>query len=318
MLDQLKMHTTVVADTADFYLIKEYAPEDATTNPSLVLAGTKLPQYQHLLDQAIHYANNHNTSNKVECAVLKLTVNFGCEILKLIPGRVSTEVDAKYSFDIEKSVENGREIIRLYEEMGFNRSRIYIKLASTWEGIQAAKILENEGICCNLTLLFSFEQAVACAQASVSLISPFVGRIMDWYRAKQPNQEGFEPTEDPGVLSVTRIYNYYKAYDYKTIVMGASFRNIGQIVELCGCDKLTISPTLLKQLNAENQGTVVRKLSPEIAKKTTVEPMWDTLTQSAFLMGHNENQMAVEKLSEGLRSFNKDMRLLEAIVAAKF
>ncbi|KAG5508784.1 hypothetical protein JKF63_05282 [Porcisia hertigi] len=323
-LEQLRSMTTVVADTASFSLLAQFRPEDATTNPSLVLAGSQLPEYAHLVEDAIGYAkaniskygNHYTSSNIVEnvatLALDKLTVSFGLEILKVVPGRVSTEVDARLSFDREKMIEKARLIIGLYEEAGIKRDRIYIKLASTWEGVQAARDLEKEGICCNLTLLFSFAQAVACAQANVSLISPFVGRILDWYKKAEPSRaDTFVGAADPGVISVTKIYNYYKQHGYTTIVMGASFRNTEEITELAGCDKLTIAPSLLEKLAAAG-GTLTRRLDPaHVTEKIDKLP---ELTQAEFLFMHNEDQMAVEKLSEGIRNFCKDtLRLLSAI-----
>lgn len=326
-LDQLKQHTIVVADTADFGLLAQFKPEDATTNPSLVLAGSQLPQYQHLVEEAIafakaninKYAAAYQSSNEMEnildLAVDKLTVSFGLEILKVVPGRVSTEVDAKLSFDKEKMVRKARMLIQLFSEAGISRDRIYIKLASTWEGIQAARELESDGIQCNLTLLFSFAQAVACAQAKVSLISPFVGRILDWYKKAEPEKAAtFHGAADPGVVSVTAIYNYYKQHGYQTIVMGASFRNTSEVVELAGCDKLTISPKLLEELS-KSEATVARKLdSAHTGAKMEKLP---ELSQSDFLFMHNEDAMAVEKLAEGIRNFHKDTQKLVATIREK-
>lgn len=240
-LVQLKKFTTVVADTGDFESISKYKPTDATTNPSLLLAASKMPQYKHLIEKAVQYgkANGSTLEEQVTEAMDKIFVLFGVEILKLVPGRVSTEVDARLSFDVEGSIEKAKKFIKLYEEAGISKERILIKLSTTWEGVEAARKLEQEGIHCNMTLLFSFAQAVACAEANVTLISPFVGRILDWY-VKNTDQKEFQPADDPGVKSVTAIYNYYKKFDYKTVVMGASFRNTGQITELAGCDLLTI------------------------------------------------------------------------------
>lgn len=326
-LEQLKEVTIVVADTADFGLLAEFKPEDATTNPSLVLAGSQLPQYHHLMTEAIEFAkanvsnyakfyNSEKTEENVLALALdKLTVSFGLEILKVVPGRVSTEVDAKLSFDKEKMIQKAHLLIQLYEESGIKRDRIYIKLASTWEGIQAARELEKENICCNLTLLFSFAQAVACAQANVSLISPFVGRILDWYKKAEPAKaDSFVGAADPGVISVTKIYNYYKQHGYKTIVMGASFRNTSEITELAGCDKLTISPGLLSEL-AKADGTLTRKLDP--AHLTEKSEKLPELSQADFLFMHNEEAMAVEKLAEGIRNFHKDTKKLEAAIKEK-
>ncbi|CAB4483386.1 transaldolase [Rhizophagus irregularis] len=303
VLDQLKQHTTIVADSGDFETISQYKPQDATTNPSLILAATQKPNYAHLIDSAIEYAKGKEGSidEKVEWAMDKLLINFGVEILKIIPGRVSTEVDASLSFDKEATIEKAKRLIKLYKEVGIEKEKILIKIASTWEGIQAARQLEKEGIHCNLTLLFSFPQAVACAEAGVTLISPFVGRILDWY--KKSTGKTFAAREDPGVSSVARIYNYYKNYGYKTIVMGASFRNTGEIEELAGCDFLTISPALLHELQNDKK-EIKRKLSPESAKAFS-EPKV-TFDEKTFRWEFNEDAMATEKLSEGIRNFAKD------------
>lgn len=325
-LEQLKAVTIVVADTADFGLLAQFQPDDATTNPSLVLAGSQLPQHQHLIDEAIAFAKENvgkypaynsadEKENILDLAMDKLTVSFGLEILKVVPGRVSTEVDAKLSFDTDKMVQKARMLVQLYEEAGIQRNRIYVKIASTWEGIQAARVLEGEGINCNLTLLFSFAQAVACAQAGVALISPFVGRILDWYKKAEPSKaDSFVGDADPGVVSVTKIYNYYKQHGYQTIVMGASFRNVGEILALAGCDKLTIAPKLLEEL-AASEAPVERKLNPEGGS----EPMekLPELTQAEFLFMHNEDAMAVEKLAEGIRNFHKDTQKLVKVITEK-
>ncbi|KAF5223645.1 putative transaldolase [Trypanosoma cruzi] len=326
-LEGLKQHTIVVADTADFSLLAKFKPEDATTNPSLVLAGSQLPQYAKLIEDAVKFAKENvsrlrdgltpgadEKAHLLELSVDKLTVNFGSEILKIVPGRVSTEVDARLSYDTARMVAKARHIVKLYEESGTPRSRLYIKLASTWEGIQAARKLEAENINCNLTLLFSFGQAVACAQAGVSLISPFVGRILDWYKEHQPEKaESYVGAQDPGVISVTRIYNYYKQHGYKTIVMGASFRNTGEVLELAGCDKLTISPKLLESLD-KTPGPVPRKLDPaHLTEKTEKLPPF---TGPESLFEAEPNTMAKEKLEEGIRNFSKDTEKLEAQVAA--
>jgi transaldolase len=315
LLDQLKKCSIVVADTADFGLLAKYKPQDATTNPSLVLAGSQLKQYSSLIDEALRYGRAHGKSlaEQVDSAVDHLTVSFGVEILKIVPGRVSTEVDAKLSFDAEAMVAKALKLVSMYKERGVGVDRLYIKLASTWEGIQAARALEAKGIQCNLTLLFSFAQAVACAQAGVSLISPFVGRILDWHKKNTPNAD-LSGAKDPGVVSVTSIYNYYKSYGYKTIVMGASFRNIGEIVELAGCDKITISPNLLEEL-ATKQGSLSVKLNAKAPGKAA--PKLPELTQADFLFLHNEDPMGVEKLAEGIRNFNKDTMKLHAAIAAK-
>ncbi|WP_096793254.1 transaldolase [Pseudoalteromonas sp. 1_2015MBL_MicDiv] len=305
LLEQLKKVTTVVADSGDVESIKALQPVDATTNPSLILQAAKLPQYKHLISDAISKAGND-----VDAICDQLIVNFGCEILKVIPGRISSEVDARLSFDTQASIAKGRKLISLYEQAGISKDRVLIKLASTWEGIKAAEQLEKEGIKCNLTLLFSMAQAIACAQANVTLISPFVGRILDWYKAAE-NKE-YTPSEDPGVQSVTGIYQYYKKYDYKTVVMGASFRNTEEIIELAGCDLLTISPSLLNDLQSQ-EGTLVTKLdAANIAKapQSDITP----LTHEQFLWQHNEDAMASEKLSEGIRNFAKDQRILAKLV----
>ncbi|XP_047003900.1 transaldolase [Schistocerca americana] len=312
-LAQLKKYTTVVADTGDFEAMKQYKPTDATTNPSLMLSAANMPQYKHLIEKAVEYGKKAGGSVKdqVEAAVDKLFVLFGAEILKIIPGRVSTEVDARLSFDKEASIKKARRLIELYEEEGIKKDRILIKLASTWEGIQAAKELEEKhGIHCNLTLLFSFCQAVACAEAGVTLISPFVGRILDWYVANT-SQKQYEPEEDPGVQSVTKIYNYYKKFGYQTVVMGASFRNIGEVKALAGCDLLTISPKLLQELDS-NADEVHEMLTEKSARKLDIDKV--TLNEAAFRWMLNEDQMATEKLSEGIRKFAEDSRKLEKML----
>lgn len=312
-LDQLKKYTTVVADTGDIKLIAQYKPTDATTNPSLLYAAAQLSEYNHLFDDAIKFAKDTSGTldEQVTAAIDKLYVNFGVEILKLVPGRVSTEVDARLSYDKEASIAKARRFIQLYEQAGISKERVLIKLGSTWEGIQAGKELEEKyGIHCNLTLLFSFAQAVACAEAGVTLISPFVGRIFDWY-VKNTDKKVYAPDEDPGVLSVTRIFNYYKKYGYKTIVMGASFRNTGQILALAGCDNLTISPKLLEQLKQSNEA-VTQKLSVEQAQAQDLEKV--SMDEKRFRWEHNEDQMAVEKLSEGIRKFASDTIKLEELI----
>ncbi|RKP10053.1 hypothetical protein THASP1DRAFT_13405 [Thamnocephalis sphaerospora] len=305
VLDQLKTYTTVVADTGDFESIAQYKPTDATTNPSLILAATKKPQYAKLIDDAVAYGKQKGSTEdeKVEWAMDKLLINFGTEILKLVPGRVSTEVDARLSFDKEATVAKAKRLIALYEEAGIAKERILIKIASTWEGIQAAHELETQhGIHCNLTLLFSFAQAVACAEAGVTLISPFVGRIFDWYKS-QTGESYADPETDPGVKSVRRIYNYYKAHGYKTIVMGASFRNVGEIRALAGCDYLTISPALLEDLQ-KSTDTLPRLLNAEEAAAKAEAKIH--LNEAAFRWAHNDDPMAVEKLSDGIRKFAVD------------
>lgn len=272
-LDSLRSMTVVVADTGDIDAIKKYQPQDATTNPSLILSASALPQYAPLIDEAIAYAKAQSADKAQQLidAEDKLAVNIGLEILKIVPGRISTEVDARLSYDTQATVEKARKLIALYNAAGISNDRILIKIASTWQGIRAAEILEKEGINCNLTLLFSEAQARACAEAGVYLISPFVGRILDWYKANTDKKE-YAPAEDPGVISVTKIYNYYKEYGYKTVVMGASFRNVGEIIELAGCDRLTIAPALLKELQ-ENSTALVRKLDYKGEVKAKPQPL---------------------------------------------
>jgi transaldolase len=309
-LDQLKKLTVIVADTGDVDSIQAHQPQDATTNPSLILAASKMEKYAVVFDDAVKYGLSKKDKNDptiVQTICDKLSVNFGAEILKVVPGRVSTEVDARLSFDCEGSLTKARELIAMYEEMGISKDRILIKLGSTWEGIKAAEALEKEGIHCNLTLLFSFAQAVACAEAKVTLISPFVGRIMDWFK-KSTAKDGYDAPEDPGVLSVQKIYKYYKKFGYKTTVMGASFRNLGEILELAGCDSLTIAPKLLAQLG-EMKDDVPCKLSTEAAAAFDIEQI--SLTEAEFRWMHNEDAMATEKLAEGIRNFAKDQRILE-------
>ena len=312
-LEQLRQHgTIVVADTGDFQSIKSFKPTDATTNPSLILAASKLPQYSHLFDKAVEYGLQY-PENSLESAMDYLFVLFGQEILKIIPGRVSTEVDARLSFDIDGSVQKARKIIELYETMGIGKDRILIKLATTWEGVKAAEILEKQyGIHCNMTLLFNFAQAVACAESNVTLISPFVGRIYDWYCKRTGVMIYENPADDPGVKSVTSIYNYYKHHGYKTVVMGASFRNAGEITELAGCDRLTIAPALLKALQ-ENNEPLVRKLS----FNGEVQSRPASMTEAEFYWEHNQDPMAVEKLAEGIRKFAIDQEKLETMLLAK-
>lgn len=310
-LDALKKITTVVADSGDIESIRHFEPQDATTNPSLILKAADLPQYQNLIKDALDYARKQGGSKEAQVinATDKLAVNIGAEILKSVPGRVSTEVDARLSFNRDLCIEKARKLIGLYQDHGIDKSRILIKLASTWEGIQAAKELEKEGINCNLTLLFSFAQARACAEAGVFLISPFVGRILDWYKANGDKKE-FAPHEDPGVVSVTEIYEYYKQHGYETVVMGASFRNIGEIIELAGCDRLTIAPALLKEL-AESEGPLERKLSFSGETKPRPAP----LTESQFYWEHNQDPMAIDKLADGIRKFAIDQGKLEKMIS---
>lgn len=301
-LEQLKKMTTVVADTGDIDSIKQYAPTDATTNPSLILNAAQQPQYRHLIEEAIQYSKGDRVR-----LMDRLFINFGTEILKLIPGRVSTEVDARLSFDIEGSVQKAHTLIKMYEEKGVPRERILIKLASTWEGTRAARQLEQEGIHCNMTLMFSMPQAIACADVKATLISPFVGRILDWYK-KSEGVAGYAPAEDPGVKSVTEIFHYFKKFGYKTQIMGASFRNAEEILELAGCDLLTISPHLLKELQ-EAQGPVPRKLDAKESAHLSLEKI--ELDEKKFRWLLNENAMATEKLSEGIRKFAEDAMKLE-------
>lgn len=312
-LDQLKQHTVVVADTGDFEAMRAYKPQDATTNPSLILAASQKAEYKPLVDKAVvdHKGSTLAGGALVESVIDSILVNFGVEILKIVPGRVSTEVDARLSFDTEATIAKARHIIALYEKAGIQRERILIKIASTWEGIKAAEVLQKEGINCNLTLLFSLAQAIACAEGGIKLISPFVGRILDWY--KKSTGKDYGPTEDPGVKSVTEIYNYYKHFDYKTEVMGASFRNKGEITELCGCDLLTISPALLGEL-AGAEEAITPKLNVAAAKAAKIERI--PCDEKAFRWLYNEDAMAVDKTAEGIRNFAKDIVKLEALVQA--
>jgi len=315
-LSQLKKYTVVVADTGDFNAIDEYKPQDATTNPSLILAASKMPAYQHLLDQAIKFgiAKGGTEEEQVTNTMDKLFVSFGLEILKKVPGRVSTEVDARLSYDKEEMISRALKIIALYEEAGISKDRVLIKLSSTWEGIQAGRELEEKhGIHCNMTLLFSFAQAVACAEAKVTLISPFVGRIFDWYK-ENTDRKSYEPHEDPGVISVTKIYNYYKKFGYATVVMGASFRNTGQVKALAGCDLLTISPGLLGELS-QDHAAVTQMLNKDKAKSSDMEKVH--MDEKTFRWEHNEDRMAVEKLSDGIRKFAADAIKLETMIKEK-
>lgn len=311
-LSQLKSMTSVVADTGDIEAIKQFTPQDATTNPSLIYKAAQLPQYQSLMEESVEWAKGQD-GELLENTLDMVSVKIGLEILKTVPGYVSTEVDARLSFDTVATVQKARKLISLYEEAGIERSRILIKIASTWEGIQAAKVLEEEGITCNLTLLFSFAQAVACAQAQVKLISPFVGRILDWYK-KAEGKDSYPSLEDPGVISVSRIYRYYKSHGYNTIVMGASFRNTGEIEALAGCDKLTISPALLAELEADT-GSLTQLLNPE---QKSEDAKWDELTETQFRWHMNEDAMATEKLAEGIRNFAKDLVSLEAFITEQY
>lgn len=313
LLDQLKSMTTIVADTGDVEAIKTVKPVDATTNPSLVLKASQLPQYAPLIETAIAYAKAQGGSKEaqIDNAADKLAVLIGTEITKVVPGRISTEVDARLSFNLDAMVTKGRKLIQLYADSGVSKDRVLIKLASTWEGIKAGEILEKEGIQCNLTLLFGFGQARACAEANVFLISPFVGRILDWYKAKNPTTEYTQET-DPGVVSVRAIYAFYKEHGFKTVVMGASFRNVGELIALAGCDRLTVSPNLLQDL-AATEGTLARVLSDGGAK--TAKPA--RMTEAEFRFELNQDAMATEKLAEGIRGFVADQIKLEVALAAK-
>ncbi len=312
-LEQLKTYTKVVADTGDFASMTAYKPEDATTNPSLIYAASMDSKYASLINDAIQYAKNRSgdKSAQLKLALDKLSVNFGLKILEIVPGRVSTEVDARLSFDTKASIAKAHELIKLYEANGISRERVLIKIAATWEGINAAESLEKEGIHCNLTLLFSLAQAVRCAEANVTLISPFVGRILDWHK-KDRGVSDIPPTEDPGVKSVKEIYNYYKKFDYKTTVMGASFRNIGEITELVGCDALTIAPSLLKELE-NTEGALENKLNTKKSKTLDIKPI--PTDEETFRWIMNEDAMATEKLAEGIRKFTEDLRKLENHIA---
>ena len=315
LLDQLKTMTTVVADTGDIGAIEQFTPQDATTNPSLITAAAKLPQYQSIVDETLSQAketlgNNASDQEVAKEAFKHLAVAFGKRILEIIPGRVSTEVDARLSYDTEGTLATARELIGEYEAAGISRDRILIKIASTWEGIKAAEILEQEGIHCNLTLLFGLHQAAACADAKVTLISPFVGRILDWYKA-DTGRDSYPPSEDPGVLSVTEIYNYYKKFGYETEIMGASFRNVDEIKELAGVDLLTISPKLLKPLS-ETEGELTRKLKPEDAKASEIEKL--SVDKAKFDEMHESDRMANDKLDEGIKGFTKALEELEQLL----
>lgn len=313
-LDQLKSMTTVVADTGDISSIKQYSPQDATTNPSLILKAANMPQYGYLLDEAVLFARQKASkeSQQLALATQKVCVNFGCEILKIIPGRISTEVDARLSFNTQATIDQAKALIELYQQAGIQRERVLIKIASTWEGIEAARLLEKEGIRCNLTLLFNLAQAVAAAKAGVFLISPFVGRIYDWYK-KRDNKE-YAPDEDPGVLSVRQIYHYLRYFDLPTIVMGASFRSSAQVEALAGCDYLTISPNLLSQLQ-NDQNPLTRVLSVENAKAKAISEI--DCSEPAMRWALNQDAMATEKLAEGIRIFANDITALEKIFEQK-
>jgi len=318
LLEQLREMTVVVADTGDIQAIETFKPRDATTNPSLITAAAQMPQYEGIVDDTLRGARDTlgKDASAAQVATLafeRLAVSFGRKILEVIPGRVSTEVDARLSFDTDASVRVGRELIAMYEAQGVSRERILIKIAATWEGIQAAAVLEKEGIHTNLTLLFGLHQAIACAENGITLISPFVGRILDWYK-KDTGRDSYAPAEDPGVLSVTEVYNYYKKFGYKTEVMGASFRNVGEIVELAGCDLLTIAPSLLAELQS-TEGELVRKLDPAKSVNASIEKI--SIDKATFDRMHAENRMASEKLAEGIDGFTKALESLEEILAAR-
>jgi transaldolase len=313
-LDQLKQFTKVVADTGDFESIRAFKPQDATTNPSLILHAATKPEYAHIVDKVVAERKNAGLARAqlIGDIIDRVLVGFGCEILRIVPGRVSTETDARLSFDTEGSIAKARHIVDLYEKAGIARDRVLIKIASTWEGIRAAELLEREGIHCNLTLLFSLPQAVACAEAGVQLISPFVGRIYDWFKAAM--KRDYTGAEDPGVQSVTTIYQYYKKFGYRTEVMGASFRNVSQIIELAGCDLLTISPDLLAKLAASTE-PIVRKLDPEAASQGSIERL--KLDEKTFRYLVNDDAMATEKTAEGIRKFAADIVKLEKVIGDK-
>jgi transaldolase len=318
LLEQLSRMTVIVADTGDISAIGRLKPRDTTTNPSLIMAAAQMKEYAPLVDEALGWAKTQggagaNKEATLHLAMDRLSVEFGLRILKLISGRVSTEVDARLSFDTKATLEKARSLIKQYEAAGTSRERVLIKIASTWEGIRAAEILEREGIHCNLTLLFGIHQAIACAEAGVTLISPFVGRILDWYK-KSTGKAGYEPTEDPGVQSVTRIYNYFKRYGHKTQVMGASFRNLGEIIELAGCDLLTIAPNYLEELE-RTQGDLPRKLDPDKAKTMTIERI--VIDEPTFRKMHAADPMASDKLQEGIDGFTKAIVSLEKVIEGK-
>ena len=318
LLDQLKSMTVVVADTGDIKSIKKFTPRDATTNPSLITAAAQMPEYADVVEGALLWADkqagpNAATAKVVGFAIDRLSVEFGLRILQIVPGRVSTEVDARLSYDTAASIEKARYLIGQYEAAGVSRERVLIKLAATWEGIKAAEVLEKEGIHCNLTLLFGTHQAIACAEAGVRLISPFVGRILDWFK-KDSGRDSYPPAEDPGVLSVTKIYNYYKKHGYKTEVMGASFRNLGEIIELAGCDLLTIAPNLLADLQSQ-EGALVRKLDP--SKAASMDIPKTPVDEATFRAMHEKDRMAKDKLDEGIQGFSKAIVALEALLAER-
>ena len=318
LLEQLREFTVVVADTGDIQAIETFKPRDATTNPSLITAAAQMPQYQGIVDDTLKAARTTlgqaaSAADVVSLAFDRLAVSFGLKILNVIEGRVSTEVDARLSFDTEATIAKGRDLIAQYEAAGVSKARVLIKIAATWEGIQAAAVLEKEGIHCNLTLLFGLHQAIACAENGITLISPFVGRILDWYK-KDTGRDSYAPAEDPGVVSVTEIYNYYKKFGYPTEVMGASFRNVGEITELAGSDLLTIAPSLLTELQA-TEGELVRKLDPAKVATMTIEKL--SIDKAMFDSMHATNRMATDKLAEGIDGFAKALEALEALLAAR-
>lgn len=316
LFDQLTTMTVAVADTGDFHSIEKLKPRDATTNPSLLTAAAQMPDYADVVDGALRWAATEAggaADRVIGLALDRLSVEFGLRILAIVPGRVSTEVDARLSHDTARTIEKGRYLIGLYEAAGASRERVLIKVASTWEGIRAAEVLEREGIHCNLTLLFGMHQAIACAEAKVTLISPFVGRILDWHK-KAEGRDGYPPAEDPGVVSVTKIYNYYKNHGYRTEVMGASFRNLGEIIELAGCDLLTIAPNFLADLQSQT-GALVRKLDPAAARAMTIPKI--AIDEAAFRAAHEGDRMANDKLAEGIAGFSKAIVALEQLLAAR-
>jgi transaldolase len=314
LLDQLSKMTVVVADTGDINAIGKFKPRDATTNPSLIMAAAAMKEYAAVVDEALSWARKNAKPDAVlGAAIDRLSVEFGLRILKIVSGRVSTEVDARLSYDTAATIEKGRTLIKHYEAAGVSRERVLIKIASTWEGIRAAEVLEKEGIHCNLTLLFGLHQAIACAEAGVTLISPFVGRILDWYKAST-GKASYEPHEDPGVVSVTKIYNYYKKFGHKTEVMGASFRNLGEITELAGCDLLTIAPALLEELS-KGERILPRKLDPKGAEMATIERI--VVDEAAFKKMHAEDKMASDKLDEGIKGFTKAIVTLEKMLSER-
>ncbi len=317
LLEQLRSYTVVVADTGDIEAMEEFRPQDATTNPSLITAAAQMPQYQLIVDVVLQEARKDLGADATDAAVAnlafqRLAIAFGRRILAIVPGRVSTEVDARLSYDTEATIAQARSIIAQYDKAGISRERVLVKIASTWEGIRAAEVLEKEGIHCNLTLLFGLHQAIAAADAGVTLVSPFVGRILDWY--KKDTGKDYQGADDPGVISVAHVYNYYKNFDYKTQVMGASFRNIGEIRELAGCDLLTISPQLLAELESA-EGELPRKLSPEAAKALPIERI--SVDKEAFDRMHEGDRMATDKLKEGIEGFSDALVKLETLLAKR-